>query len=71
MKTQHQEMSKLVDQVTADLAALQNEKDIVALKNKLDAAHSQMLQLQTHMKEQPPMMSRMGVMKGKMAKQTK
>jgi len=63
MMSKHQEMSKLVDQVTADLAALQNEKDLGTMKKKLAADHSLLEQLQTHMQQEKgmmgPMMDRM------------
>lgn len=73
MMSTHQEMSKLVDQVTADLAALQNEKDLGTIKKKLGADHSLLEQLQTHMQQQKgmmgPMMDRMKMM-DKMGSQT-
>src|SRR5579871_1809005 len=52
MMSRHQEMSKLVDQVTSDLAALQNENDLDTIKKKLAADHSLLEQLQNHMHPQ-------------------
>lgn len=49
MMSSHQEMSKLVDQVTSDLAALQTENDLDTIKKKLAADHSLLEQLQNHM----------------------
>jgi len=62
MMSGHQEMSKLVDQVTADLAALQNEKDLATIKTKLAADQSLLEQLHGHMQSQRAMMERMKMM---------
>jgi hypothetical protein len=66
MMSGHQEMSKLVDQVTADLAALQNENDLATIKTKLAADQSLLEQFQNHMQHQRamigPMMERMKMM---------
>ncbi len=59
MMSKHQEMSKLVDQVTADLAVLQGEKDLAIIKKKLAADQTLLEQLKTHMQQQQGMMGSM------------
>jgi hypothetical protein len=45
MMSQHHEVSKLVDQVIVDLAALQNQEDLGTIKTKLAADQALLRQL--------------------------
>ncbi len=59
MMTQHQEMGKLIDQLTKDFAALENEKDPVLLKKKLAAERALLKQLQSKFQQNSEMMGHM------------
>ncbi len=59
MMAKHQEMAKLIHQVTVDLAALQKEGDLATLKHKLAADQILLEQVRDNMKQQQAAMGQM------------
>jgi len=59
MMAQHAEMAKLVNQVAADLAALQKETDVATIKAKLAVDQAALEKVRAHMNQQESQMKSM------------
>ena len=59
MMSMHQEMSRVLAQVTSDLAALQDEENPALIKKHLAADHALLDQLRTQMQQQRGAMDQM------------